>query len=469
MKTHSIRNRVIRHARSGNLDRAFGLLEDFAASQDAEDPAVLLLRGRLLKERAKRSDGDEARALFRQSSDLYASAVGAEHLSYPLINAATLALLAGEEEQSRELAQQTLNALDANPDEAETPYWRHATYAEALLLLRKSSEARQALTGAVALAPKAWEDRAVTISQFALISDALGLQTDWLSDFQPPQCLHYTGIMSVALDDEELRPAITQTLDQHSIGFAYGALAAGSDIMVAECLLERGGALHVILPCPRALFREHSVLAVDHAWGDRFDAVLEAAETVDCLANSDGPNPAAVSLAESLAEGLAVYDAKAMQTVMCSLRIKDRASPNAAQTRADGARIILTTDRAPGMARQIVNPGSNLVVLATQAVKQPPKTQICRDVSSALALAAQHIARGDAVAADHRHVPHKGDPDQPHQRVIALLAVTNAGEFCATKAFAFSALAQTPDLVLDPLGEVKAANGTFDVYQIFDS
>lgn len=462
MRNHYIRNRIIRHARSGSLDRAFGLLEDLAGSHDADDPAVQLLRGRLLKERAKRCAGDEAKALFRQSSSLYERAVSAEQQSYPLINAATLALMAGDAEQSRTLAKRTLAALEANPDEAETPYWRHATYAEALLLLGKPDEAKQALIAAAACAPKAWEDHAVTIGQFTLICERMDIPSDWLSAFRPPHCLHFAGKMSVALDDHALRESIDETLERHSIGFGYGALAAGSDIMVAEAILQRGGMVHAILPCPRAIFREQSVTAVDPEWGSRFDRVIEAAESVDVLIDSDGPNATAVALAESVAKGLAAYDARAMKSGMHSLRIEDRGT---GKPESDD-RIVLTTQRSGNTAPRASNAGRNQIMLAAQSPDQPPAVKHCADVFSALDLAAQHIASGDAVAADICHIPASADQDRLKTRAQALLSVTRAGDFAATKTFAFTALAQRPGLVLDPVGDVKSQNGMFGAYHI---
>ena len=38
-------------------------------------------------------------------------------------------------------------------------------------------------------------------------------------------------------------------------GVAYGALAAGADIILAEALLKRGAALHVVLPFARGRLR----------------------------------------------------------------------------------------------------------------------------------------------------------------------------------------------------------------------
>ncbi len=67
--------------------------------------------------------------------------------TYPLINAATLSLLSGDRAQAEEIAREVLERIAREPDEPETPYWRAATEAEALLLLGRTGEARAALDG----------------------------------------------------------------------------------------------------------------------------------------------------------------------------------------------------------------------------------------------------------------------------------------------------------------------------------
>jgi class 3 adenylate cyclase len=64
------------------------------------------------------------------------------------------------------------------------------------------------------------------------------------------------------------------------IGYAYGALASGSDILWAETLLRAGAELHVVLPFSDEQFIEASVAAAGESWVERFRRCIEAATSV---------------------------------------------------------------------------------------------------------------------------------------------------------------------------------------------
>ena len=64
------------------------------------------------------------------------------------------------------------------------------------------------------------------------------------------------------------------------VGFGYGSLAAGADILFAEQLLERGASLHVVLPFDCAEFVEVSVRPAGEGWVARFRACLDRAASV---------------------------------------------------------------------------------------------------------------------------------------------------------------------------------------------
>ena len=61
----------------------------------------MALHGRLLKDSGRAASGDTRRAFYRDAADAYARAGGLTEQTYPLINAATLSLLAGERDRSR--------------------------------------------------------------------------------------------------------------------------------------------------------------------------------------------------------------------------------------------------------------------------------------------------------------------------------------------------------------------------------
>ncbi|MCA1749730.1 MAG: hypothetical protein LC634_09465, partial [Sphingomonadales bacterium] len=212
----------------------------------ADDATAMSLKGRLLKDQAKATEGAVRAELFLQSANTYHAASQLAPATYPLINAASLALLGGQADQARQLASDTLQLLDTGGYEPETEYWLAATRAEALLLLDRDDEAQAAMAEAMLKAPQAWEDHAATIGQFALILAEQGKDTGWLDSHRPPKSLHFQGIMGIAPDDDALAARLDKLFGEIAPGFGFGALAAGADILVAEALLRQGAALHIV-------------------------------------------------------------------------------------------------------------------------------------------------------------------------------------------------------------------------------
>lgn len=312
--------RIVAHARAGALDQAWRLFAEAGLEGADDDPAVLSVRGRLLKDRALLASGPERRTFYREAADAYGRAGEISGATYPLINAASLALLSGDAEQAARRAAEVLARVEAGADGAETPYWRDATRAEALLLLGRTAEAGAALADALAVAPRAWEDHASTLRQFALILQAQGQDAAWLDAHRPPRCLHFAGHMGLAAEDAATATAVADWLERERVGFGYGALAAGADLVIAEALLARGAELHVVLPAPAGAFRAASATG---AWGARFDAALARAETV--RVTGGGADALSVRLAAEAAMGAAVMQARLLCTEAVQLVVLDEA------------------------------------------------------------------------------------------------------------------------------------------------
>lgn len=290
--------------RAGAADHAWTLFVG-AGLGASDDPAVLTLKGRILKARARAAEGAARAALYGEAAAAYLAAAPGGGGAYALINAATLSLLAGDEAAARVHA---LAVLQADDDDA--PYYRAATRAEALLLLRRFDEAWAALDAAVAVAPKAWEDHAVTLRQFRLLLGALGRDDAALARLAPPRALHFTGHMAVAPDGAGLAAEVARLVAEERIAFGYGALAAGADIVIAEALADAGVELHVLLPLDPAVFRTLSVTPWGEAWGARFDRLLARADSVRVVTpGATKIDASTIDLAAETAMGLAVLKA----------------------------------------------------------------------------------------------------------------------------------------------------------------
>lgn len=300
-------------ARAGATELAWQLFQEAGLDRVEDDDAVLTLRGRLLKDRALNLSGAARRKAALAAADAYRAAAAIRTDTYPLINAATLSLIGGSREAAEAAAREVLALLDAGGGEPDTPYYMAATRAEALLLLQSPEEATAALAGAIQKAPEAWEDHASTLRQFRVILDALGLDAAWLDAYRPPRTLHFAGRMGE--DDQRLIHAIDCVLAQENVGFGYGSLAAGADIMTAERILARGAELHVVLPFDRTAFIDHSVRPYGADWCQRFDTVIaQAASVTEAGDGAEQAGAIAIELADEIAMGQAAMQALVLQT-----------------------------------------------------------------------------------------------------------------------------------------------------------
>lgn len=296
---------IIALARAGALDHAWYQFNAGGHGARGDDPAALTVKGRLLKDRALRASGEERRRFYLESAEAYRRAAALQPGTYPLINAATLSLLSGDVAQAREIAAEVLERIAREPDEPETPYWRAATEAEAWLVLDVEDEARLALARAIAAAPRAWEDHASTLRQFLAIQAELGRDFAWLDMLRPPRSAYFFGT------GESSGEEIADLLDRDQVGFGFGALSAGAELICAEALLARNAELHVVLPSDPASFAAACVDPHGGDWRARFDAALEAAESVRLIRPlGAAPEPAAAALAGEVACGASLLNAE---------------------------------------------------------------------------------------------------------------------------------------------------------------
>ena len=340
---------IIALARAGALDHAWAQFCAAGYDRAGDDPAALTVKGRLLKDYALRSEGDERRHYYLRSAEAYRRAASLRPGTYPLINAATLSLLSGDRARAEEIAREVLDRIAREPEEPETPYWRAATEAEALLLLGRTDDARRAVYDAVDAAPDAWEDHASTLRQFLIIQAELGGDTAWLDRLRPKRSVHYAADAAGAVPADE-RHAISRFLDRENVGFAYGGLAAGPEIVAAELLLAGGAELHIVLPGEAPSFAARFVDPFGADWRSRFDSALEAATSVyEIRPLRTPPDPGMVALARLIVRGDALINAD---------RLLGETLPMA----------IGATGAAPGAEAHAGRSGSNMLALAMIAL-----------------------------------------------------------------------------------------------------
>lgn len=321
---------VLLLARCGATSRARREFErsGLAAVHDHVD--VMSLGGRLLKDLAFSSNGAERRRYARESAAIYAAAYALHGDYYPGINTAAMSLIAGDHGQARAVAPAVLDSLSASGAVGlADAYYRAASRAEAYFILGRIDDAEQALAAAIAYDPTNYAAHASTLRQLDVICACLRMDSAWLQRHSPPPALTYCGHM---FDDTTLAPGVYGTLE-NGIASAlerlrpcavFGALAAGTDLMVAEAALARGAELHVVLPMQEEAFIARSVAAFGAGWSARYDACKARAATFR-LASQDtvSGDDAAFAFCSEYAMGLAIRHAEILRTRAWQLAVWD--------------------------------------------------------------------------------------------------------------------------------------------------
>lgn len=350
-------SQVLALARAGDTDGAVARYEAFGLA-GAGDVAAQSLRARLLKDRAFAAPAGTAAGLLAEAGQAYEAVYRRSGDSFPGINAASLALLAGDTARSRALAAEVL----ADPVvQASGDYFAAATRAEALLLSGRTGEAAAALADATSRFPADYGAWSTTAGQIARLCGPLGLGREegesLLGALRPPSVAVFAGHMfaeGAAEAEAGLRARVDAALERLGVGFGYGPLACGADIVVAEALLDRGAELNVVLPFREEDFLAHSVRPGGPGWEARYSACLERAASVTFAAEMEYVgDDGQFAYGARLAMGLARLRARHLGTRAVQLVAWDR-RPTAgdAGTAADVANW-----QAQGGVTEVVDPG----------------------------------------------------------------------------------------------------------------
>lgn len=328
---------VLALARMGAIDLAKSEYARFGLSEVRHHEDIMALDGRLSKDLYQLTSGKTALEHARDSAQKYEAAFQDTKGYYSGINAATMAFLA--EMPTDIVAARVENILSLLPEAQKlTPsdhYFVEATRAECFLLQGNIPAAEASLRAAVTFDPLNYPAHASTLKQFKLILAQHKTGKDWLKAYTPPRALHYAGHIWAdekvpdrphlgEVESRALAVSISDMIQTHDIGFGYGSLAAGADILVAEALLEEGAELHVVLPCDTAEFIAYSVTPFGQTWLPRFKACMSQATSVRelPLSRDTDPKPQTV-LAARVAMGLALFNGAYYDTNPCQLRLQD--------------------------------------------------------------------------------------------------------------------------------------------------
>lgn len=339
-------------ARMGDTERALSLFRSYGLA-DSSDPHRRALGARLLKDQGLATGSAD---MLRAAHEAYRTIYDDSRDSYPGINAASLALLSGAGDEAKALARQILLLPRvANPAD----YYCAATGAEALVLLGDADGAAAAIRAALALPGAGPGSQAGTLRQLATIAPAAGLSPERIEELltllRPPASFHYAGHIFVPDPAEEARivAGIEAILDARRAAYAYGSIAAGADILVAETVLRRGGELHLILPCAMPDFIAQSIRPAGEAWIPRAEACIAAATSVGHATRLEYVSPDVFGYGAAVAMGLARLRAQQLAAESFQLAIWDGKPGGEVGTGAD-----VRLWRASGGETHVVDAGA---------------------------------------------------------------------------------------------------------------
>jgi class 3 adenylate cyclase len=383
------------------LDKYYELGLDERPETDARS-----LLGRLKKDQGFAETGEARAAMFREARAVYESALRTATAAhdpeayYPAINAATLALFAGDPEAAGRLAGEVLELLAPRiaglaADGSSDRYWVLATALEAHLVQGDLDAARGLVGQVVAAAGRDYAALATTGRQLERIVEAKTLDPSVLAALEPPTVVHYRGPMIApppgrsrgfrAVRAATVAAEIAALLEGMRVGAAYGSLGAGAEILFAEALLAQGVALNVVLPFATADFIEQSVLPAGQAWVGRFEACLAAAKTVR-FATEDAylGDDQLFTYSSSLAMGLASLCALHLHAPLMQLAVWDGSIDNGDDGSIIGTAADMSAWRNAGYPVRIVPVGPDADVKKLPPWHRPKVARGRRDTRAML-------------------------------------------------------------------------------------
>jgi tetratricopeptide (TPR) repeat protein len=260
--------RALALVNSGNPTRADRFVRELIALGDlplAIQSDALSLAGRIRKDLAARSaDRSICANRLRDAFGFYEKAFELSEDTFPGINAATLALLAGEVARSRTIAAKVRDGVLAELDKPgkDRDYWLLATLGEAYLLLGDDTAARGRYAQALRVAREGRNDGDIAsmLRQLRLLREHLPIGDDLLGLFRLGPVVVFAGQAIDRPGDSVCFPAgepaleaavhcaIKGELDALEAHIGYYSPACGSGILFGELMRERDAELHSVLP-----------------------------------------------------------------------------------------------------------------------------------------------------------------------------------------------------------------------------
>ena len=284
--------------RGGSTGAAHAIVVDLLTRIDSEHDRyveVISLSGRISKDYWDHlPDGERRAKTGSRAVACYAEAYAKSGDVFPGINAATMCMLTGDEAEARRLAAAVRTTCLTDDDGG---YWTAATLGEACLLLEEFDEAAKWYGIAVTRSGGAIGDVASMRLQVRRLGEKLTVPATVQNVLSSGQVVACAGHMIDTPGREverfparlggAVKDALSTWLAAHDASFGYSSAANGTDLLFAECMLERGAEIHITLPFCREDFVQASVAPGGAHWIERFDHVLASATSVSYATQED--------------------------------------------------------------------------------------------------------------------------------------------------------------------------------------
>lgn len=298
---------------------------------------IAALGARLNREEAYVADDAHRPTKLKKAAELYEGIYFRTTDTFPGINAAVLHELSGDSVRAKEIATYIVKeCAQSRPQTQEEAYQLAADRAAASLLLNDLSGAQKAIEDARALSVSAVAI-ASTRKQLTQICDHKRIDRNIVALLRNRCVVHYTGHM-IAPDstpgrfqaEAEPRVAmrIRSELAARDVGYGYGSLACGADILIVEALLERKAEIEVILPFETETFLKESVATGGPGWLARFDNCVKQVRVIHATDGEYTRDAQVFTYASQLAMGLAILRAQQLCAEAIQLAVWDGKETN---------------------------------------------------------------------------------------------------------------------------------------------
>ena len=336
---------------------------------------IAALGARLDREEAFASTAAQRAAKLKKAAEHYESIYRRSASTFLGINAAVLHELSGASVRAKEIAGRIVAACaKSKPQSQEDAYQLAADRAAASLVLDDFDDARRAIEQAAALSANA-ASIASTRKQLILICDHKRIDRGIIAPLRNRTVIHYTGHMIApegapgrfpAHAEARVASEIHNELASYDVGYGYGSLACGADMLVVEALLARQAEVDVVLPFETASFLKESVANGGPSWLERFERYVKQVRVINATEGEYVGDAEVFAYASRLAMGLAMLRAQHLSSEPVQLAVWDgRETSEKAGTFAD-----IRAWRDHGLKTVTIGSDGNLAANAATAAPQ---------------------------------------------------------------------------------------------------